>query len=645
MRLLDTKTFVLKDFIGSNTPPYAILSHTWEDDEVLFQDMGNLDLARRKKGWSKVERCCEQARNDAWDWVWIDTCCIDKSSSAELSESINSMFKWYRRAMVCYAYLSDVANRADFKRILTFIKPGLDLEDKEKGFEQPIRWFYRSWTLQELIAPLVVHFFGASWCYLGSKKGFTQQLSESTGIDSGVLNHTISLGSISAATKMWWACSRTATRVEDVSYSLLGIFDVNMPLIYGEGDKAFLRLQQHILQATEDHSLLAFDLHMTFLVDSFYFRNKPIARSPQDFSDRVAFSPIIDRNGGNPRFVYDSHHDGPSLKINLPVMRVARNNSNLKIEFEHGTSGHDPYVTLAALNLLASREDKIDGTTIFYPRQGTFGKLDWTPQRDRLSVVLMLLTRNDDRNITEKMSQYILVPHKEVQDWPKEECYIVFNKDQDLLVNGLGDGLEPQALPASLCPAASDNSYRIADYFQHTSYYRSRRQFYECYWVLTCPGRVSTFAWARVNLSSKRVAWNIEPTPTDDLMEYLRRKRYGEGPRDFELPDSTPAAELRMALDDELDVVLVLERGEAAAGKVPVKILFKVQKSLSYDDAAQSKWCPHPSQQGRCACFSSSQDHPPLPTWRSGHDASDEEEAYGKYSVSLSPYSSYNERL
>jgi len=110
MWLLETSTLELRDFVGASIPPYAILSHTWGDDEVTFKDMRKYrEAAKNKAGYTKVQKCCEKARKDGHQYVWIDTCCIDKRSSAELSEAINSMWKWYHKSEVCYAYLADVA--------------------------------------------------------------------------------------------------------------------------------------------------------------------------------------------------------------------------------------------------------------------------------------------------------------------------------------------------------------------------------------------------------------------------------------------------------------------------------------------------------------------------------------------------------
>lgn len=147
------------------------------------------------------------------------------------------MFQWYRKAQVCYVYLSDVS-RDSFSR--------------DDGIQS--RWFTRSWTLQELIAPKFVIFYSKLWDMIGHKEQLAHILSKITGIDEDDLCGT-NLELVSVARKMSWAAKRQATRVEDIAYSLLGLFDVNMPLLYGEGQKAFIRLQEEILRSSYDHSL------------------------------------------------------------------------------------------------------------------------------------------------------------------------------------------------------------------------------------------------------------------------------------------------------------------------------------------------------------------------------------------------------
>jgi hypothetical protein len=193
------------------------------------------------------------------NYCWVDTCCIDKSNSTELSEAINSMFMWYEKAKVCYVYLADVGKH--------------DSYDK-RGEISRSRWFTRGWTLQELLAPRRVEFYDANWEALGTRSSLADIISDLTGIDVEVLDHDLynfNPNEKSIAARMSWASNRQTTRVEDMAYCLLGIFGVNMPLLYGEGEKAFVRLQEEILKISLDLSILAWD-----------FRNKDIGT---DFSE------------------------------------------------------------------------------------------------------------------------------------------------------------------------------------------------------------------------------------------------------------------------------------------------------------------------------------------------------------------------
>jgi hypothetical protein len=250
MRLLETSSADIpgmREFTGSQIPPYAILSHTWEHDEVTLQQLiaGAADLGplQAKAGFRKIHRTCELARmRDGLEYAWVDTCCIDKTSSAELAEAINSMFAWYRDAEVCYVFLAD-------------LEPGSD-EDLEVALPK-CRWFTRGWTLQELIAPREVVFFDKEWNYRGTKKQLTGLLNSITGIPEGILCQDAALCQFPVARRLSWAARRQTTRVEDMAYCLLGIFDVNMPFIYGEGMKAFQRLQVKIVETTLDLSILA----------------------------------------------------------------------------------------------------------------------------------------------------------------------------------------------------------------------------------------------------------------------------------------------------------------------------------------------------------------------------------------------------
>lgn len=240
MHLIDVSSLELKSFVACPTNEYAILSHTWEDEELDF-DMFKSGKGRHSKGFQKVACCCQQANKDGYKYVWVDTCCIDKSSSTELSEAINSMYAWYKNAGVCYAYLVDVD---------TIAPDGFN----EIGHS---RWSKRGWTLQELIAPTTVLFYTTTWDYIGDRKRLAPFLEAFTGIDQAVLKSERDIMSYSVAERMSWAASRTTTRAEDIAYCLLGLFSVNMPLLYGEGDTAFLRLQEAIIEIVDDESIFA----------------------------------------------------------------------------------------------------------------------------------------------------------------------------------------------------------------------------------------------------------------------------------------------------------------------------------------------------------------------------------------------------
>ena len=241
MRLLqsdDEGNFRLTEFFDDDIPEYAILSHTWEAEEVTFADLMN-GTGKDKTSYGKIEFCGEQARSDSLEYFWVDTCCIDKSSSAELSEAINSMFCWYQKSARCYVYLSDVSIR---KRKASDTSAECTWESAFRAS----KWFTRGWTLQELLAPRLVEFFSWERDRLGNKGTLEQQIYEITGIPATALQQH-SLSQFEVDERFSWAKSRQTTRGEDKAYSLFGIFNVQMPLLYGEGEvKAFQRLREAI---------------------------------------------------------------------------------------------------------------------------------------------------------------------------------------------------------------------------------------------------------------------------------------------------------------------------------------------------------------------------------------------------------------
>ncbi|KIW29886.1 uncharacterized protein PV07_05672 [Cladophialophora immunda] len=269
MLLIDTETLALESIVYPAPGSYAILSHTWGKEEINFQEWKCIesggpeaDKLKTKSGYAKIEMTCRIAKADGMKYAWIDTCCIDKRSSAELSEAINSMFKWYRDSQICYAYLSDLENASDLGQL------------------QACRWFTRGWTLQELIAPQKVRFYDKWWVEAGTKATFQELLARITRIDSDVLVNGQNLDFVPVGRKMSWAAPRETSRVEDIAYCLLGIFNVNMPLLYGEGDRAFLRLQEEILREHNDLSLFAWQ---NTSGKSLY--RGIFAESPSEFSD------------------------------------------------------------------------------------------------------------------------------------------------------------------------------------------------------------------------------------------------------------------------------------------------------------------------------------------------------------------------
>jgi len=307
MRLVNTTTFNLEYFVEGSIPPYACFSHRWGSEEVTFQewqDRSNVAIDT-KDGYGKVIAACRQAKIDGLNYLWADTCCIDKTSSAELSEAINSMWIWYRECVFCIAYLADVND--------TVLDGHLTSHDEHTLAAS--EWFLRAWTLQELLAPSDVRFFNLNWALIGTKVQLADEISNIANIHREAVTK-FSIKEWSIAQRMSWASSRKATRTEDVAYSLLGVFDVNMPLLYGEGRKAFLRLQEEIIRRSTDTSILAWTREASdgALEDSLIF-----ALSPREFRK---CSSIV----GCDKTTYSSEP--------RPVSSYALTNLGLRIELE-----------------------------------------------------------------------------------------------------------------------------------------------------------------------------------------------------------------------------------------------------------------------------------------------------------------------
>ncbi|KAL8724355.1 MAG: hypothetical protein Q9181_006860 [Wetmoreana brouardii] len=248
IRLLNAKTCRLPDNDEKKAQQgqsYVIISHVWGDTEIVFEDMPRfeeLSTSSKRLSAAKISGACEmvlRGYNGDIKYLWLDTVCIDKKNLTELSMSINSMYKWYRQAKVCFVYLQDF--------------PGKDIDVFTKS-----RWFTRGWTLQELIAPERVIFFDRNWRWIGDKESLQEELYARTKITTMFLLGKSNISKASIAQRMSWFSGRETTVEEDAAYCLLGIYGVNMPLLYGEGrERAFRRLQEEIMRYSDDHSIFA----------------------------------------------------------------------------------------------------------------------------------------------------------------------------------------------------------------------------------------------------------------------------------------------------------------------------------------------------------------------------------------------------
>ena len=285
-------------FLEAGRPPFAILSHTWSkpEDELSFQDMIDSSQHQHKKGFQKIRAFCQRAKQAGYHYAWVDTVCIDKTSSAELSEAINSMYAWYRKSEVCYVFLEDLPHNDEFTS-----RPQL----------AQCRWFTRGWTLQELLAPQSVSFFDDSWHFIGSREDLAPEIAGITGIDDDVLVW-LPIRRVSVARRMSWASQRVTSWPEDLAYCLLGIFGVNMPMLYGEGaKKAFIRLQEEILRTSDDHSIFAWSTDPSIGVSDSGFWSL-LAPSSAHFKHSRCYLPV--RGLGN------SEHSITSRGISLKAL-------------------------------------------------------------------------------------------------------------------------------------------------------------------------------------------------------------------------------------------------------------------------------------------------------------------------------------
>jgi hypothetical protein len=233
MRLINVHTLEFRHFSDDCIPPYAIASHRW-GEEISMKDVQK-KRNEEKDGFIKLKGFAKfvKVHIPTIQWLWLDTCCIDRSSSQEVSEAVNTMFKWYRRSAVCLAYLKDVKDAGNLEQMRGSV------------------WFTRGWILQELVAPRLVLFLTRDWDVVGHKGNFDgtpgplnisaglllhSMITKITDIPEFILEDYDHAGRLSVEERFAWTKGRETTKAEDLSYCLFGIFDVSLPIIYGEGE-------------------------------------------------------------------------------------------------------------------------------------------------------------------------------------------------------------------------------------------------------------------------------------------------------------------------------------------------------------------------------------------------------------------------
>lgn len=386
MRLINCTTLSFEEFHGEHVPKYAILSHTWGKDEVTFQEWEkNKAAAEKKAGYAKIEATCRLALERGVDYAWVDTNCIDKSSSAELSEAINSMWVWYGRAVVCFAFLEDVVVEVEGKeeekeRCGTGFKDEAELRESLRKS----RWFTRGWTLQELLAPSAVIFYSRDWVKLGDKSStLTQLISDITGIDTSYLLGYSPISAASIALRMFWLSRRKTTRVEDMAYCMLGMFDINMPLLYGEGTKAFIRLQEEIIKVSVDHTIFCWT--WTDTVSPAW--TNLIAPSPDTFQYSRDFMPASTLGQASP---YSMTNAG--LSIRLPIIQAWSYNFVI-LMVHHPRRSQYWRACIPIRSLLRPSISDFLGTyrRIQYPTAPLFMPIDWASAEINMFVKSKIL--------------------------------------------------------------------------------------------------------------------------------------------------------------------------------------------------------------------------------------------------------------
>lgn len=315
------------------TPPYAILSHRWVGREVVFGDFDTIPKERLQnvaeanpvsKTIGGIENvgdgieasiykiagaCAQVRRTPGVRHIWIDTVCINKNDSRELSSALNSMFNWYENATVCYVYLYDVTwNEAD-------------LDGSRAEFCQS-KWFKRGWTLQELLAPKHIEFYDRDWRFIGPKQTLIKQIVKAAKIAEEYLIGDFRTASI--AQKMSWLSERITTIIEDRAYCMLGIFDVFLDTRYGRGGDEFLRLQREIFVSTPPDAI--FDESMFAWKTDLIETSGLLAPAPSCFrhSGHILFEPSLAKSRNLTTQILDGMVIDPTMGVNFHIPYTAR---------------------------------------------------------------------------------------------------------------------------------------------------------------------------------------------------------------------------------------------------------------------------------------------------------------------------------
>ncbi|KAK4495401.1 hypothetical protein PRZ48_013732 [Zasmidium cellare] len=429
MRLIDTHTGELKEYTGSQIPPYVALSHRWTDDEITFKDY----IKHRRTeslGHKKVNIFRDVARSNGHRHVWIDTACIDKRSSSELSEAINSMFSWYGNAVECYAYLSDVhdANDETFQQLRSSV------------------WFTRGWTLQELVAPKTVRYYTSNWVGMGYSghgsvsqdvfstlgrlcdRNLSSPISDITSIPIEVLWNSTFVPSRSTAERMSWLRGRTTTRDEDMAYCALGLFGINMPLLYGEGSRAWNRLQEEVIRTSNDETIFAWSTKVN--------SSRPYSTVPI-----LAFSPDLFLNNNETAY---------RMGINyFPRLPYAITNQGLELRLKAGTA----YKTTIPMKSAVTGASE-NHTLLTIPLNSWFQQPALGPMSD--FVVLLLLSQY--------CGHYDRVLTPVTLDEPADDSPDLLQSDETVYVHTTTE-MQNRCYHHSMMPGEGGVVYRYTTYF------------------------------------------------------------------------------------------------------------------------------------------------------------------------------------